>query len=173
MRHLEDVGNEYPAEYGKESDLETFGFWLGSSHPVYDVIPDKLPKTRDPYAWFLRVPDLPKFVQQIALPLEARLAASPLVGHTGEIKMTFYKTGLRLVFEKGRMVAVEDWKPEPDRNAGNAGFPELTFLQLVFGYRSLSELKYAFADCWTKGDQTVILLEILFPKMASSVWPIS
>ncbi len=173
MRYLKSVGKEYPPEYGKEKELETYGFWLGSSHPVYDVIPDKLPKTKDPYAWFLRVPDLPKFLQQIAPQLEARLDASPLVGHNGEIKITFYRSGLRLVFEKGRMAAVEDWKPEPDRCSGNAGFPGLTFLQLVFGYRSLSELKYAFADCWSKGDQTGVLLDILFPKMASSVWPIS
>jgi len=173
MRHLKTVGEEYPAEYGKEKELETFGFWLGSSHPVYDVIPDKLPKTRDPYAWFLRVPDLPKFVQHIAPQLEARLAASPLVGYSGELKITFYRKGMRLVLEDGRIAAVEDWKPKPDRNSGDAGFPGLTFLQLVFGYRSLAELKYAFADCWTKGDQTGILLDILFPKMASSVWPVS
>ena len=65
LRHLKSVGEEYPAEHGKEKALETFGFWLGSQHPVYDVIPDKLPRTRDPYAWFLRVPDLPKFIQHI------------------------------------------------------------------------------------------------------------
>ena len=96
-----------------------------------------------------------------------------MIGHSGEIKLTFYGSGLRLVLEDGRLVVVEDWKPQPDRNSGDAGFPELTFLQLVFGYRSLSELKYAFADCWTRGDQTAILLDILFPKMASSVWSVS
>ena len=173
IRHLASVGEEYPAEYDKEGDLETFGFWLGSQHPVYDVIPDKLPKVRDPYAWFLRVPDLQKFIQHIVPQLEARLRTSPMIGHSGEIKLTFYGSGLRLVLEGGRLVAVEDWKPQPDRNSGDAGFPELTFLQLVFGYRSLSELKYSFADCWTRGEQTAILLDILFPKMASSVWPVS
>jgi len=80
---------------------------------------------------------------------------------------------MRLVLEDGRLATVEDWKPNPDRNSGDAGFPGLTFLQLLFGYRSLAELKFAFADCWTKGDQTGILLDILFPKMASSVWPVS
>jgi hypothetical protein len=78
-----------------------------------------------------------------------------------------------MVFEGGRLSIVEDWKPEPDRNSGDAGFPGLTFLQMVFGFRNLSELKYAFADCWTKGEQIPVLLDILFPKMASSVWPIS
>lgn len=173
MRHLESTGMEYLAESGKDQVLETFGFWMGSQHPVYEVIPDKLPKTRDPYAWFLRVPDLPKFIQHVVPQLENRLSASPLAGHSGELKLTFYRTGLRLVLEEGRFAAVEVWKPEPDRNSGDAGFPGLTFLQLVFGYRSLAELKFAFADCWTKGDQTPVLLDMLFPKMPSSVWPLS
>lgn len=173
MRHLESTGMEYLAESGKDQALETFGFWMGSQHPVYEVIPDKLPKTRDPYAWFLRVPDLPKFIQHVVPQLENRLSASPLAGHSGELKLTFYRTGLRLVLEEGRFAAVEVWKPEPDRNSGDAGFPGLTFLQLVFGYRSLAELKFAFADCWTKGDQTPVLLDMLFPKMPSSVWPLS
>ncbi len=173
MRHLKSVGGDYPVEHGKDKALETFAFWLGSHHPVYDVIPDKLPKTRDPYAWFLRVPDLPLFLRHVAQQLEKRLAASPLVGHSGEIKITFYRNGLRLVLDKGRLANIEEWKPEPDRISGDAGFPGLTFLQLVFGYRSLDELKYAYADCWTKGDQTPVILNMLFPKMASSVWGLS
>ena len=80
---------------------------------------------------------------------------------------------LRLVLDRGRLATIEEWKPEPDRISGDAGFPGLTFLQLVFGYRSLDELKYAYADCWTKGDQTPVILELLFPKMASSVWGLS
>ena len=173
LRYLKSMGEEYSAENGKQKELETFGLWLGSSHPVYDVIPDKLLKTRDPYAWFLRVPDIAKFLLHISPQLEKRLAGSSLTGHSGEIKITFYGTGLRMVFKGGRLALVEDWIPEPDRNSGDAGFPGLTFLQMVFGFRNLSELKYAFADCWTKGEQIPVLLDILFPKMASSVWPIS
>lgn len=173
MRHLQSVGEEYPAENGEKKALETFGFWLGSQHPVYDVIPDKLLKTRDPYAWYLRVQNLPKFLQHIAPQLEKRLAASPLAGHSGEIKITFYRKGLRLVLDEGHLATIEEWMPEPDWGSGDAGFPWLTFLQLVFGYRSLDDLKYAYADCWTKGDQTPVILELLFPKMASSVWGLS
>lgn len=173
MRHLKTVGDEYSSEQENGRDFERFGFWLGSQHPVYEVIPDKLPKTRSPYAWFLRVPDLPGFIQHIRPQLEARLAASVLVGYQGEIKLTFYNSGLQLVLESGCLVGIEQWKPEPERGSGDAGFPGLTFLQLVFGYRNMSELKFSFADCWTKNDQIAILLDILFPKTASSVWPLS
>jgi hypothetical protein len=174
IRYLQTTGEAYPTEDGKDQALDAFGFWLGSEHPVYKVIPDKLPRIRHPYAWYLRVPDLPGFLRHISPQLEKRLGDSPMVGHTGEIKITFYtSSGLRLVFEKGRLVGIEEWKTEPNRNSGDAGFPELTFLQLLFGYRDLSELKYAFADCWARGDQVAAILDILFPKMASQVWPVS
>lgn len=173
IRYLQSTGAEYSTESGKDQDAEAFGFWLGSDHPVYKVIPDKLPRVRDPYAWYLRVPDLPGFIQHIAPALEARLAISPLVGHSGELKLTFYRSGLRLVFETGQIVRIDEWKPKPQAHSGDAGFPGLTFLQLVFGYRNLADLKFAFADCWTKNDQARVLLEILFPKLASRVWPVS
>jgi GNAT superfamily N-acetyltransferase len=173
IRYLYSTGEKYQTETGIEEDFEAFGFWLGSEHPVYDVILDRLPRVRDPYAWYLRVPNLPGFVRHIAPVLEARLAASPLVGHTGELKLTFYRSGLWLSFKSGRLVDIEEWKPTPHRHSGDAGFPELTFLQLLFGYRDLKELKFAFADCWTKSDQARRLLEVIFPKKPSQVWPVS
>lgn len=173
IRYLQKTGEAYPAENGKDLEFEAFGFWLGGEHPVYKVIPDRLPRIRHPYAWYLRVPDLPGFLQLISPEIEKRLRDSPMVGHSGEVKITFYGTGIRLVFDQGRIVNIEEWKPEPTQNSGDAGFPELTFTQLLFGYRDLSELKYAFADCWTKDDQVSVLLDILFPKRASQVWPVS
>jgi len=50
----------------------------------------------------------------------------------------------------------------------------LTFLQLVFGWRTLAELRHAFTDVLVNGtDETRLLLETLFPKRASNLWPIS
>jgi len=173
IRYLKSVGEAYPTEDGKDQDFEAFGFWLGGDHPVYQVISDRLPRIRHPYAWYLRVPDLPGFIECISPELEKRLMNSPMVGHSGELKITFYGSGIRLVFEGGCLKGVEEWKPEPTLNSGDAGFPGLTFLQLLFGYRDLSELKYAFADCWAKADMAAVLLDILFPKRVSQVWAIS
>jgi hypothetical protein len=47
----------------------------------------------------------------------------------------------------------------------------LLFLQLLFGYRSLRELKQSHADVWTSGNRARALLEALFPKRASDVMP--
>jgi len=55
----------------------------------------------------------------------------------------------------------------------DANFPELTFLNLVFGYRSLDELKHVFPDCSTKDDETANMVDALFPRKISVIWPIS
>ena len=39
---------------------------MGESHPVYETVPDRLPRFRKPYAWYIRVPDLLSFVRHIA-----------------------------------------------------------------------------------------------------------
>src|SRR5205823_412644 len=121
------------------------------------------------YAWYLRVPDLPGFIWHVAPALERRLAASVVVGYTGELKLSFYRSGLRLAFHQGGLRASEVWKPTPDER-GAAAFPDLTFLQLLFGYRTLEELRYAFADCWVANDETQAVLEALFPRQDSDVW---
>ena len=155
-----------------EKKVVRFAFNLGAEHPAYQVFGHGLPHTTPPYAWYLRVPDLVGFLQHIGPELERRLAQSPLAGHSGAAEISFYRTGLRLVFKEGRIDAVTPWQP-PDPEAGDACFPDLTFLQLVFGYRSLAELDHAFADCWTPKDEVRVLLEVLFPKKPSDVWPIS
>jgi hypothetical protein len=46
----------------------------------------------------------------------------------------------------------------------------LTFLKILFGYRSFEELKYAFPDCWWSDESTRVLVNILFPKKNSSLY---
>ena len=179
IRYIEATYASYPAEHpdpalpdGKKP-FGGFGFFLGEQHPVYQVFADRLPKIRPPYAWYVRVPDLPGFLRHIAPVLEQRLAASALAGYNGDLKLTFYRRGLRLVFEQGRLALSEAWVPEPYGHSGDAAFPELTFLHLLFGHRTLEALKYAVVDCWTRSDEVSALLQALFPYQPSDVWPVS
>ncbi|MBA3533659.1 MAG: GNAT family N-acetyltransferase [Ardenticatenales bacterium] len=170
LRYLKKTGEAYHAEEGKEP-FGAFIFFLGTEHPVYQAIPELLPRKRDPYAYYVRVPDVPGFLRLITPVLEQRLAESVAVGHTGELLLNFYRSGVRLVLEQGKLTAIEPWQPMPD-DIGHAGFPDLSFLQLLFGYRSMEELRHFYADCWAEGDNFV-LLSILYPKQPSYTWAIS
>ncbi len=174
IRYLVATGDGYAAQASPAGSqrCEAFGFGLGVAHPVYEAVPDRLPRVREPYAWYVRVPDLPRFIQKITPVLERRLADSVAVGHTGELRLSFYRDGLRLKFEAGRLTEAAPWQPSPEAQ-GDAAFPEVTFLQLVFGYRALGELKYAFKDCWTEHDEAHVVLSTLFPKRPSFFWEIA
>ncbi len=170
LRAAKARGEELAARDGKT--LTGLFFLLGEEHPFYRVVRERLPEVRRSYAWYLRVPDLPAFVWRIAPALEERLARSVAARHTGELKISFYRDGLRLVFERGRLIAAEPWLPSHD-DEGGAAFPGLTFLQIVFGHRSLDELRAAFPDCWQSSDEARALLEALFPKQPSDFWPMA
>jgi hypothetical protein len=43
----------------------------------------------------------------------------------------------------------------------------------LFGYRSLDELRRAYADCYVNGDVNRALLNALFPRQPSNLWPVA
>lgn len=170
VRYLWSVGQEYAEIENKPCDA--FGFYLGGAHPAYEALGNMLPNFRDPYAWYLRVPDLIGFLNHIKPALEKRVAESVACGHSGEFLIGMYPHGIKLVLERGRIAGIEPWKPD-HADHGNAGFPALTFLQILFGYRSFEELKHAFPDCWWDGDATRVIVNALFPKKHSNVYGIA
>lgn len=173
IRYLYHTGAAYADQEDKSLDFAGFGFNLGRQHPVYDLLGKQLPHVNNPYAWYLRLPDIPKFLDAITSILERRLAESIFSGHTGELTTTFYRSGIKFIFSEGLVKQVTPWDPVPHGYSGDSAFPGLTFLQLVFGYRSLEELKYAYPDCYTNSDTKAALLQTLFPKKESNIWPVS
>lgn len=171
IRFLEKRGDALAAERGKEP-WGAYYFELGTSHPVYTLFPNLMPRERKPYAWYVRIPDLPGFLQHIAPALENRLAASALTGYTGALALNFYRSGIRLTFTSGKITASEPWQP-PATEEGDALFPDLTFLQLLCGRKSLEELADFLTDCYPRNDTARALLGILFPKKTSAVWGVA
>ncbi len=145
---------------------------LGESHPVYQVSGSKLPQIHKPYAYYLRVPDLVEFLHEVSPALETHLADTAFDLYSGKIILSFYRSGLKLDFKQGHIEDIEPLGPDALDDA-IAGFPGLTFLQLVFGFPSMEELKHAHPDCYSKNDENQHLLNALFPKKCSDVWPIS
>lgn len=176
LRYVCATGQAYAERDRHLLNAKPFGqvvFSLGEAHPAYQVMPTVLSQPRRAYAWYLRVADLPGFVRHVAPALEKRLEASAFAGHTGELKITFYRSGLLLGLEAGQLKRVEAWNPQPQGHSGDVGFPNLAFLHLLFGHRSLDELRHIYADCWWEHDNAYGLLNALFPRKPSLVWPVS
>ena len=159
-------------------------FWLlGTEHPLYGVY--RFQEREGAYAWYARVPDVAAFLRAVAPALERRLAASPCAGHTGTLTLGFYTGGVRLTLGCGKISDVEAWRPDitvqglefgrPSRDPRRplATFPDLTFLQLLFGFRGLREIEAAFPDCVVRTQEARALLDALFPKAPSDIWPVT
>ena len=166
IRSMWDAGQEFARKENRP--CTTYSFLLGAEHPVYEVLGDSVVNGGQPYAWYLRLPDLIGFLDHIKPVLETRLANSIVCGHSGEYLIGMYPNGVRLTLENGR-IHFDPWKPN-DADHGNAGFPMHTFLQILFGHRTFEELKYAFPDCWWSEEGTRIIVNALFPKKNSSLY---
>jgi GNAT superfamily N-acetyltransferase len=167
LRYLDAVGRDLVAKAPQES-YQMLQFWFGAEHPLYDVFRRGLPHAYRLYAWYIRIADLADFIRHIAPVLEQRLAASYAVGHSGELKLSFYRDGLRLVFDGGRLTAVQPWDPAGQR--ASASFPDRTFTKLLVGYQNTDELCASFPDCRINSDEARLLLDTLFPKQSSHIW---
>jgi hypothetical protein len=170
LRLLRDWGQQTPGNEPDTPPCSELRFDLGIDHPLYELMGQKVALAVDrPYAWYVRVPDVPAFLRQIAPVLEERLARSILVGYSGELKLDLYRSGLRLRFVEGKLIQVEPWRPPAYGDEAGAGSPPLVFLQLLLSYRSLAELSAFYPDVWAN-DKAKLLINILFPKLRSTVF---
>jgi hypothetical protein len=160
------VGGTQPARF------ERVVLLLGTDHPLYRALPERTRDVVPPYAWYVRVSNLPGFLRRVTPVLEARLADSAAAGHTGDLKLNFYSDGLHLAFANGRVAAAEPWA-EPEYHEAGASFPPLTFLHLLLGHRSLADLERAYPDCRARTEEARVLLDALFPPRPSLVWPVA
>lgn len=169
LRLLREHGATVPMMKPDTPPYSEILFNLGRRHPVYDLLGDEIaPRGEPPYAWYIRMPDVPAFLQRIRPALEERLAASPFSTYTGELKIDFYRGGLRIAVEKGKIAVAESWQPPTYGDHANAGCPPLVFLQLLLSYRSLADLKVNYPDVWSNKEST-LLLNTLFPTLPSTV----
>lgn len=171
LRALHAYGLQIPVVEPDAPALNEISFDLGSAHPVYEVLGEALaPFYEPPYAWYIRVPDVLAFLRHIAPVLERRIANSAAAAaFTGEFTLDFFRGGLHMVFDKGRITQIEPWRAPIYKSDADASCPRLVFLQLLFGYRSLDELRFAFPDVRVENSKAEVLLKVMFPKRVSWV----
>ena len=167
-RYFKKMGD---ALYEKEEKrLLGVSFLLGREHPLYEAFGRQLEPQRRPYAWYIRVPDLPAFLRHITPALEQRLAESILAGHSGTCRVNLYQQQFTLIFEQGKLKEIGSYEPKHVED-GDIHFPDSTFLHVLFGKNSLDELFETHADCYAPNPEAEILFRILFPKKPSWVVP--
>ena len=170
LRALQTYGMQIPTVGSDVPSLHEISFFLGSQHPIYEVLGETVAQFYEPpYAWYVRVPDVHSFIRHIAPALEKRLANSPAAFYTGEFTLDLFRGGIQMIFDNGHIMHVEPWRPPAYKNTADASCPALVFLQLLFGYRSLDELRYAYPDVRVENNNAVVLLNALFPKKHSWV----
>ncbi|GHO45323.1 GNAT family N-acetyltransferase [Ktedonospora formicarum] len=170
LRALKTLGEQAIVEDSENEPMQSIKLYLGGTHPLYDAFSKQLaPVSEKPYAWYVRVSDLPAFMRLIAPALERRLADSILAGYRGEVKLNFFRDGLRLVFQDGKLTQAEPWRAPIYEPNESASFAPLVFLQLLFGRRSLEELEHVFPETRVSPD-TEIVLHTLFPTRPSFVY---
>jgi hypothetical protein len=119
------------------------------------------------YTWYIRIPDMAQFIRDIAPVLESRLHGSRAHRYTGDLRLNFHdKTGLFMEFEDGKIKQVNNERPAIDKE--DAGFPFYTFINLLFGHRTMDEMQAVLPDVFANRKAT-ILLEAMFPKKTSFV----
>ncbi len=171
LRHLEITGKSY-AEKGSKQDekkeMKSFNLLLGEAHPVYSILQNKAPQINDPYAWYIRLPDVVDFLNHIAPVLEERLEKSYVVGHSGDLKINFYKSGVILHFNKGK-ISAEAWD-KPHSDDAHVNFPDQSFLKILFGHKNYDELNAGYADLYCSGKHIHArpLLEAIFIRKPSN-----
>ena len=167
-RALKSLSDTHVAVTNKPEPFSLMHVMLGNDHPGYTAFGNQLSELNKPYAWYIRIADLQGFLRHIAPVLNKRIENSIFDGYSGALRLNFYRSQLKVVIEQGKVTDVGTYVPTDSHDA-DASFPDLTFLQLLLGYRSLTELSKSYADCYANEPLMVALLETLFPPRSSVV----
>ena len=147
--------------------LDVIGLELGENHPSYSVCGDVLTKKIDPGAWYFRIDDMVSFIHLISPVLQKRIHDSGFSGYQGELRMSLNGRGISLIVKNGVIENVASYSLKTWEDA-DAAFPNLTFHQMLLGFRTLGDIQYAYPDCWCH-EETADLVKILFPQSPSNV----
>ena len=143
---------------------------LPKSHPLMVRVGHLFRRHNEGYAWYIRVPDWVKFLNKVKPVLEENIHQSPYRGLSRTISISLYSTGLKIEFKKGVIVSIKPWQPEPHEKSDFC-CPEQVFAHLVFGHRTIKEIKHLYVDCYGKKDAEEFI-NYCFPKRDSYLCPV-
>jgi predicted N-acetyltransferase YhbS len=122
-------------------------------------------KEGTPYAWQIKIPDAARFLTTITPLLERRILASSFRHFSGVFKLSFYKTAIDLVWEDGRLDAVQ---PGSGKSQYTFSINADLFPALCLGHRTWQELRVNRPDISPNSAGSALFAETLFP--AGRLW---
>jgi hypothetical protein len=117
------------------------------------------------YSWQIHVTDMAALLRAIAPVLEERLAASPFASMTREVQFCFFRDSVLLRFVQGKIIEVT----AGGAAQGTINFPPLKMIPLLFGYRTIDQLRLVTPDINVAGVWR-LLVETLFPQTQGFIY---
>lgn len=130
-------------------------------------------KLTEPYAWYVKIPSVKKYLEHIIPILETRVKQSSYQGLDASIRINNYQAGIEITFKKGKLNDLTELSRRDIQNSTypiDLHIPPNYLIQLLLGYRTLEELEAITFDVICVG-KTKHLLNTLFPKVKASFTP--
>jgi len=126
-------------------------------------------KTINRYAWYIKIPSIPRFIETLAPLLSDRLKQTEFHDFTGELKITDYKEGFTLTFSNGEFGGIVE---NEDRDPGkyNLRMPRGSMTRLLMGYETYDSLAGHEPDVICSAAVQPIVMA-LFPQQDANVDP--
>jgi hypothetical protein len=156
------------ASSGKKPCKE-IGLNLPKNHPLMVRCGYLFGRENKGYKWYIRVPNWLRFLNKVKPVIEENIHQSPYRGLSRTISISLYSSGMKIEFKKGTIVSIKPWQPEPHEKS-DFRCPEQVFSHLVFGHRTIKEIKHLYVDCYGKKDAEE-LMDYCFPKRDSYLCP--
>lgn len=121
------------------------------------------------YAWCIKIPSIPRFIETIGPLLSNRLSDTEFRGFTGELAVTTYKQGYSIKFENGAFQSITE-RGEKDPGEYNLRIPKGSLTRLLMGYETLDELMKHEPDVYCASVSRPIVRN-LFPRFDAVVDP--
>ena len=152
-----------------EREIKSVRVDLQSNHPAFIFDNGALgPDPEATYAWYVRVPDVPRILTKLAPVLNRRIAGSIHAGYSGTLIIGIDDGGIELSFDDGCFTGATQ-VGRTDRSVRTAWFNQSGFQQILFGRQSVKSIVETEADHWVRNRGYADLLQTLFPQKLSDV----
>jgi predicted acetyltransferase len=128
----------------------------------------------EPYAWYVKIPSIKRFLTQITPVIEKRINKSSYKQYDGEIRINHYNGGITLIFQKGKLTTIEEINKKKIHSIDQSFdlyIPPNNLFQLLMGYKSINTLESGNFDIFCKEKKKKALLNTLFPLIKASLTP--